>query len=72
MTNYQKQYLLLKLENYWYMVDRTSDPERFQRYLGKIDGIWTAVEALGYHIVRDLKTGERKIITDAQYNKLYA
>ena len=72
MTNHQKQYLLSKLTDYWYMIDRTSDPEVIQRYLGKIDGIYTAVELFGYRVVRDWKTGNRIIITENQYEKQYA
>lgn len=72
MSSYQKQYLLSKLNDYWYVIDRTSDPERIQRYLGKIDGIYTVVEMFGYRIVRDWETGERKIITEKQFEKQYA
>jgi hypothetical protein len=72
MNSYQKQYLLSKLTDYWYMIDRTRDPEVVQRYLGKIDGVYTTVELFGYRIVRDRKTGDRKIITESQYEKQYA
>lgn len=71
MSNHQKQYLLSKLTDYWYMIDRTSDHEVIQRYLGKIDGIYTVIELFGYRVVRDWETGERKIITEAQYQKHY-
>lgn len=71
MSNQQKQYILSKMTDIWYMIDRTSDQERIQRYLGKLDGIYLMVEMLGYRVVRNWETGEREIITEAQYEKSY-
>lgn len=72
MNSHQKQYLLSKLTDIWYIIDRSGyDPEKTQRYLGKLDGIYTVVEMLGYKIVRNHKTGEREIITEKQYEKQY-
>ena len=72
MTNHQKQYLLSKMTDIWHMIDTTSDPEKVQRYLGKLDGIYITVEMLGYKVVRNWETGNREIITQAQFEKNYA
>ena len=72
MTSNQKQYLLSKMTDIWHMIDTTSDPERVQRYLGKLDGIYMTLEMFGYRVVRNQKTGKREIITQAKYDKYYA
>ena len=71
MTAHQKEYILSKMTDIWYMIDRTSDPERAQRYRGKLDGIYMTLEMFGYRVVRNQKTGKREIITQKQYEKNY-
>ena len=71
MTSHQKEYILSKMTDIWHMIDTTSDPERVQRYLGKLDGIYMTLEMFGYRVVRNQKTGKREIITQKQYEKNY-
>lgn len=70
MTKHQKEYLEMRINDIWFVIDRNgNDEDRVKRLCGELEGIRIALLTLGYHVSYDMNTGKRRIITDKQWKK---
>lgn len=70
MTKGQKEYLEMRINDIWYVIDRNGHDEGMvKRLCGELEGIRIALLTLGYRISYDIETGQRRIITERQWQK---